>query len=473
MDARFYNADDIDIEQLATNLENIYRAQGYQTQQVGNNNQVMVQLKKGSDFEALIGLQAALSVIIQRSGGGVIAMIGQQKWIDKAAVGAVGILAAPVLWPLMITAGAGAIRQASLGNQVLNVVDGLVRQQKPEIQIGPVPVQIVPQVQQHWVPAPQYAPPAYLPPPAYEPAPQYTPPPQIVNALPVAPQQLRCPNCNTPYEAGDTFCTGCGRSLITRCPNCKTEVKDNTAFCPKCGASIYQSGSDSYSAQTVQQTTPASSYTPPPAPPQAQTPVYTPPPAPPEPQPYIPPTPQEPPDKPKTSVTYIPATPQQGTPAPAPKQQPRHDVPYYTPPPVNPQQVSPKPRTPLAPAPQPIQAKPASQPAVNPAAVWGNLTLSDGKQVKLSGEHAVVGRSDHDIGDMQPEVDLSTTQGSDTVSRIHAALEHIGSTYTVTDLNSTNSTKLNGKRLEPDKPTPITDGDTITFGKVTTTFKKA
>src|SRR2546430_16361397 len=86
-------------------MENIYRAQGYQAQHFGDNNQVMVQLKKGSDFEALIGLQAALSVIIQRSGGGELAMIGQQKWMDKAAVGAVGIIAAPVLWPLMITAG--------------------------------------------------------------------------------------------------------------------------------------------------------------------------------------------------------------------------------------------------------------------------------------------------------------------------------------------------------------------------------
>src|SRR5437899_4832351 len=164
MDARFYNSEEIDIEQLANNLENIYRAQGYQVQQVGNRDQMMVQLKKGSDFEALIGLQAALSVILQRSGGGVMAMIGQQKWIDKAAVGAVGIIAAPVLWPLMLTAGAGAIRQASLGNQVLNVVDGLVRQQRPGVQVGPIPVQIMPQLQQQYIPPPQYKP-AHVPPP--------------------------------------------------------------------------------------------------------------------------------------------------------------------------------------------------------------------------------------------------------------------------------------------------------------------
>ena len=89
MDARFYNSEEIDIDRLANDLENIYRVQGYQVQQLGNGNQVMVQLKKGGDLEALIGLQAALSVILQRSAGGVVAMIGQQKWIDKAAVGAV------------------------------------------------------------------------------------------------------------------------------------------------------------------------------------------------------------------------------------------------------------------------------------------------------------------------------------------------------------------------------------------------
>src|SRR5437588_714526 len=280
MDARFYNSDEIDIEQLANNLENIYRAQSYQVQQVGNRDQVMVQLKKGSDFEALIGMQAALSVILQRSGGGVIAMIGQQKWMDKAAVGAVGIIAAPVLWPLIITAGGGAVRQVGLGNQAMDVVDGLVRQQRPDIQSGPETMQIMTQIEQQWAPpTPQYLPPPqqYNPSPQYnQPAPVYTPP-QVVDAQSVpAPssKRLRCPSCNTPYEPGDTFCTGCGKSLVTLCPNCKTEIKDNTSFCPKCGASVYQSTPVAQSApvqpppatvqyNTMSQTQPAPTYTPP------------------------------------------------------------------------------------------------------------------------------------------------------------------------------------------------------------------
>lgn len=121
---------------------------------------------------------------------------------------------------------------------------------------------------------------------------------------------------------------------------------------------------------------------------------------------------------------------------------------------------------------QPIAAKPAAQPAVDPNAQWGTLTFSDGTQVALKGERALVGRYDHDIGGVQPEVDLGQMQGADTVSRIHAAFEHVGSTYTLTDLNSTNATRINGKRLEPDKATPLQDGDTVYFGRVSGTFKK-
>jgi len=140
MDARFYRSDKLSIERLATDLENFFRSQGYQVQQIGNNDQVMVQLKKGSDFEAIIGMQAALSVTIQRTTGGIMVAAGQQKWVDKAAVGAVAV-AIPALWPLLFTAGLGAVRQASLANKVLAILDGLVHQQQPDVKTGPVPAQ--------------------------------------------------------------------------------------------------------------------------------------------------------------------------------------------------------------------------------------------------------------------------------------------------------------------------------------------
>ena len=203
--------------------------------------------------------------------------------------------------------------------------------------------------------------------------------------------------------------------------------------------------------------------------------------------------------QPKTTITYTPSSPNQSAPTAA--KQPQKEEVYYTPPvnpqpqpsrsptpPVKPQPIAPKPQTPrkeevyytppadlqpTIPASKPIEAKPSAQPGFDPNAVWGYLTFSNGKQIKLAGEQALVGRYDHDIGGTQPQVDLSNTEGSDTVSRIHATIEHIGSNSTLTDLNSTNATRLNGKRLEPDKATPLNDGDALSFGRVTCTFKKA
>ncbi len=546
MDARFYNTDDIDIEQLANDLVNVYGSQGYQAQQLGDQQQKLVQLKKGGDFEAIIGMQAALTVTIQKTAGGTLAMIGQQKWLDKAAVGAVGIVALPVLWPLAITAGVGALRQASLGNQALNMVDGLVRQQRPGLVAGPIPMQLLPQVQQRWGnPPQQQQTPVYLPPPQQTPA--YIPAPRVivseatVPAPPMSPRpapasmpgQLHCSNCNTPYEAGDTFCSGCGRSLAPAkqyCSNCNFEIKPGASFCPKCGASTFQTGTQQTPAVTsrplpppsapytpptppiapqptvtyTQSTTPV--YTPPaqpaqtPAytpPPKPATPIYTPPPTPvytppsaaptveakpaqvtpaPETPLYVPPVTQNPTQVPQPKVTLIPSNePKKEKPAATPRPEKQYYIPSSQAQ-TNAAQATPAPHAglhvpPPAPA-TPIQARPAAKPASDTNTPWGSLQFNDGPEIQLAGERAVVGRYDHDLGGIEPEVDLAQMQGADTVSRIHAAFEHIGSTYTLTDLNSTNATRINGKRLEPDKAMPINDGDALQFGKIACTFKK-
>ena len=531
MDARFYNSDDIEIERLANDVVNVFLSQNYQAQQLGDNNQRLIQIKKGGDFEAIIGMQAAVSLTLQRNSGGLLAMIGQQRWIDKAAVGAVGIVAFPVLWPLALTAGAGAIRQASLGNNVLNVVDGLVRQQRPGIQVGPVPMQLLPHVQQQWgqppaLPSPQTP---YYTPSSNVQAPYYTPSqPQIVNATPVnqpiisapADEQLRCPQCNTPYEPGDTFCSGCGKALATPhiyCSNCHTELKPGVAFCPKCGSSTFQATTSP--TPTVQPT-----YTPP-AQQRPQTPVYVPSSQPAQPagpvQPeYVPPVTQTPPVVPQPKAYYVPSNNQQiidaSAPtiasqpaAPARQEQKKPEEPYYVPPVTQEPAVQPQPKVTMVPS-TPNQVPPApkprpqkqyyipsnqaqqsstasaaptqsSQPAQSPAqptstsatsSPWGGLTFGSGQYVELTQSQSVVGRYDHDLGGDRPAVDLSDFQGSDTVSRVHALLEHTGNTYTLTDLNSTNATRVNGKRLTPDHDTPINDGDTLQFGKITATFKR-
>ena len=173
---------------------------------------------------------------------------------------------------------------------------------------------------------------------------------------------------------------------------------------------------------------------------------------------------------PQPSVTLIPGKPRAAT--PAPQSPPAPPVPVYIPPkPLQPPTIAAKPATPAPPAPS-LKPRPASVPSVSSNTPWGTLIFNNGSEFSLTGERVLVGRYDHDLGGVQPEVDLGTMDGADTVSRGHATIEHVGSTYQLTDLNSTNLTRVNGKRLDANVPTPISDGDTLQFGKISSTFKK-
>lgn len=53
-----------------------------------------------------------------------------------------------------------------------------------------------------------------------------------------------------------------------------------------------------------------------------------------------------------------------------------------------------------------------------------------------------------------------------SVSSHHAQLVLSGGDYVLTDIGSTNGTKLNGKRVNPNEEHPLQNGDTITFGNI-------
>src|SRR5260370_16198738 len=155
MDTRFYRSPGLDIERIARDLEGLYVSQDYQVQHFGNKGHMVVQLKMGSQLEAVIGMQAALTLTLQRFPRGVVATVGQQQWIDKAAAGAIGML---LLWPLAVTAGVGAIRQASLEGQLFSMLDTVVLQQRADVQIGSVPPDIEAQARQQAPPSPYESP---------------------------------------------------------------------------------------------------------------------------------------------------------------------------------------------------------------------------------------------------------------------------------------------------------------------------
>jgi hypothetical protein len=127
----------------------------------------------------------------------------------------------------------------------------------------------------------------------------------------------------------------------------------------------------------------------------------------------------------------------------------------------------------LAPAPLPGTAPLESAVAPPPPASGPRLVLPDGNTLALPPDKVdiTIGREDP-ISGIHPEVDLTAHGGElGGVSRQHARLHQAGGQWTITDLNSTNQTRVNGSQIEPGVAVPIQDGVLLQFGKVTATFR--
>jgi hypothetical protein len=69
METRIYPTRDLDVQQIAQALVNEYQAQGFETQQFGDSNQVTVQFRKENTLRTITGFNKALGISFQRSGG--------------------------------------------------------------------------------------------------------------------------------------------------------------------------------------------------------------------------------------------------------------------------------------------------------------------------------------------------------------------------------------------------------------------
>ena len=128
-----------------------------------------------------------------------------------------------------------------------------------------------------------------------------------------------------------------------------------------------------------------------------------------------------------------------------------------------------------APAPEPVVVAPepavvASAPA--PALAHPRLVVQkSGTIIELAGKTvALVGREDAPSNSF-PDVDLSPYGAEEGgVSRLHARFALTGEQWTIEDLESTNFTFVNGKRIPPKTPTPLNDGAEIRLGRVALRF---
>lgn len=94
---------------------------------------------------------------------------------------------------------------------------------------------------------------------------------------------------------------------------------------------------------------------------------------------------------------------------------------------------------------------------------------------RLDSLHAggyVLGRSGTG-SDYLPDVDFAPCDAHEHgVSRRHAAIVTLNGALHLVDLGSVNGTFVNGKRLRPDTPHPIHEGDTLALGTLNFTLIK-
>ncbi|KUO76562.1 MAG: hypothetical protein APF81_16660 [Desulfosporosinus sp. BRH_c37] len=93
------------------------------------------------------------------------------------------------------------------------------------------------------------------------------------------------------------------------------------------------------------------------------------------------------------------------------------------------------------------------------------LVVENGEQhekVRLSNLPLIIGRG---------KTYGTYTLSDQAISSSHASFENNNGQYVITDLSSTNGTKINGTRLVANKPYPINDGDIIQLGRINFAFR--
>ena len=93
--------------------------------------------------------------------------------------------------------------------------------------------------------------------------------------------------------------------------------------------------------------------------------------------------------------------------------------------------------------------------------------VDSGEVIPLEGlPEFTLGRSSEDQP-ILPDIDLAPYNAYEYgVSRLHASIELSQPYALLTDFGSTNGTQLNGQKMVPNKPYPITHGDIFILGKM-------
>ena len=136
--------------------------------------------------------------------------------------------------------------------------------------------------------------------------------------------------------------------------------------------------------------------------------------------------------------------------------------------PPEPVLAPPEPVAPVVVPPEPVAVPQA------PVSAPRLILDDDGRELSLPTDKSeiIVGREDP-ISGIFPEIDLTPFGGEGgVVSRQHARISRSDGQWMITDLNSTNYTRVDGNKLDPSLPAPLRDGTRILFGRVGATFRE-
>lgn len=114
-------------------------------------------------------------------------------------------------------------------------------------------------------------------------------------------------------------------------------------------------------------------------------------------------------------------------------------------------------------------APPTNAEAIQPVEEVKLIVTATGNEFLISQDIVLLGRES--VPDsIFPEIDLTPDDPEGYVSRRHAQIQRQDKQYTIIDLDSTNGTFVNNKRLSKDTPNPLTNGDEIRVGKTVLKF---
>jgi pSer/pThr/pTyr-binding forkhead associated (FHA) protein len=116
---KIYELPNANLKQLIEEIRQFLLTKSFETQVLQQGTAWVVQGQKGG-WRRLVGMSVAATVILEATESGYKASVGGGRWLEQGAAIAVSMV---VMWPLLITGGAGMIENKMILDKLTQIVD--------------------------------------------------------------------------------------------------------------------------------------------------------------------------------------------------------------------------------------------------------------------------------------------------------------------------------------------------------------